>query len=364
MNWFGAAATLALLLAVEVAYVAWYFRWESQNTAGMAYYGRSPEARRSLKRRIRVLSLPIIPVLRTLAAIGRSRLTMPVFNYEGVSGPPKVSTPAAFAQARQYVPQPEDVFVATQMRSGTTWMQQVVYQVVTHGRGNFSQPGQTHLYALSPWIEAVNSVTVAAAPVIGDRPSRIIKTHLPASHCPYSADAKFVYVARHPVSCFASIMDFNRALLGPLVPPVDTMAAWFTSDAMYWRPWPQHVEGWWRWSMDRNNVLFVHFEEMKRDLPSVIDRVASFLDVDLTAGERQLVAERCSFAYMHDHEEFFEMAPPTMFSVSGGRFLTSGEDTRDKDVTPAVRQRILDYCRDSLKGGTYPASQFYPDLRA
>ena len=65
---------------------------------------------------------------------------------------------------------------------------------------------------------------------------------------------------------------------------------------------------------------------------------------------------------MKEHEEWFEMAPPTMFSVAGGRFLASGSVKRDQDVTPAIRARILDYCRLGLKDGTYPAAQFYPDL--
>jgi hypothetical protein len=362
MNWIGATAAAALLGVAAVTYLFWYFRWEQQQTTGMAYYGRPIAARRALKRQIRLLSLPAKPVLRALVAMSRSSQTMPVFDYEGVSGPPRVSTPEVFARARQYRPQAEDVFVATQMRCGTTWMQQIVYQIVTKGRGEFSEPGASHLYAVSPWIEAVNSVSMADAPLVGTRPTRIIKTHLPASHCPYGGDAKYIYVARHPVACFASIVDFNQSMLGPLLPPVDSMAAWFTSDRMYWRPWPRHVDGWWRWSQDHDNVLFLHFEEMKRDLGGVIDRVAAFLGVQLSEDERDLVARRCSFAYMKEHEEVFEMAPPTMFSVAGGQFLRSGQETRDADVTPAIRQQILDYCREALKGGAYPAGLFYPDL--
>lgn len=351
-----------LLLIAQVAYLLWYFRWEARNTSGMAYYGRSPAGRRALKRRIRLYSLPVIPVMRLLAAIGRTRLTMPVFDYQGVSGPPKVSSPQVFDLARQYQPQPQDVFVATQMRCGTTWMQQVVYQIVTRGRGEFTEPGRTHLYAISPWIEAANSVSMADAPIVGARPTRIVKTHLPASHCPYSPDARYIYVARHPVSCFASIVDFNRSMLGPLLPPPDTMVAWYCSDGMYWRPWPAHVDGWWQWSESRDNVLFVHFEEMTRDLGAVVDRVAALLGVQLTAGERQRIVDKSSFKYMKDQEEFFEMAPPTMFSVAGGRFMASGKEKRHEDVKPAVRDRIVSYCREAMTAGTYPAARFYPDL--
>jgi hypothetical protein len=351
-----------LLLIAQGLYLVWYFRWEARSTGGMAYYGRSLAGRRALKRRIRVFSLPVKPVMRLLASIGRTRLTMPVFDYEGVSGPPKVSSPEVFARARNYQPRPQDVFVATQMRCGTTWMQQLVYQIVTRGHGDFTDPGRTHLYAISPWIEAVNSVSIGEAPFVGKPPTRIVKTHLPASHCPYNADAKYIYVARHPVSCFASIVDFNRSMLGPLLPPVDTMVAWFCSDRMYWLPWPVHVEGWWGWAEKRNNVLFVHFEDMKRNLGAVVERVAAFLGGELTAAERQRVVDRSSFEYMKDHEEYFEMAPPSMFSVAGGKFMASGKEKRYEDVTPAIRERILGYCREALMEGSYPLYRFYPDL--
>jgi hypothetical protein len=356
------AAALGAALAAFVFYLAWYFQWEAKNTSGMAYYGRTPEERAAFKREVRSRSRLLAIALRALSPLGRSGRTMPSVDYGGVSGPPRVSTAETFARAQHYRPGADDVFVATQMRCGTTWMQQVVYQTVTRGRGEFTEPERSHLYAISPWIEGVNSVSIGDAPLVGTPATRIIKTHLPASHCPYNSAAKYIYVARHPVSCFASIVDFNRSMVGPLLPTPDKMAAWFTSDRMYWRPWPEHVNGWWEWSQSRSNVLFVHFEEMKRDLAGVIDRVAAFLGVPLTAEERRLVESHCTFEYMKLHEDWFEMAPPTMFSVAGGRFLASGRANRSDDVPPAIRQQIIDYCKKSLEGSSYPAERFYPDL--
>jgi len=286
---------------------------------------------------------------------------MPAFEYEGVCGPPKVSSPEVFARAKSYRPRPEDVFVATQMRCGTTWMQQLVYEIVHRGRGDL---GHGHLYAVSSWIDAVNSVSMEDAPLVGERPTRIIKTHLPTQLCPYSEQAKYIYVTRHPVSCFASIVDYNRTLLGPMMPPVEQMADWYCSDRMYWLPWPKHVAEWWRWSRSRENVLFVHYEEMTKDLEAVIDRVAIFLGYRLTADEKRGVGHKCGFQYMKDNEELFEMAPPNMFSVIGGQFLASGKENRHDDVTPAIRRRILDYGREALRGSDYPAGRFYADLAA
>ena len=164
------------------------------------------------------------------------------------------------------------------------------------------------------------------------------------------------------MSCFASIVDFNRSMLGPFLPPMATLVEWYCSDRMYWLPWPRHVDGWWRWAEGRENVLFVHYEEMKRDFAAVRDRVARFLGLCLDADEQRHVDARCSFEYMQDHEEWFEMAPPTMFSVTGGWFLAAGKESRYDDVTPEVRQHVLDYCRQALSNSIYPAAAFYRDL--
>ena len=362
MTWFGAVIAATGLVVADVLYVVWYFRWEERQTSGLAYFGRPVTERRALKRQIRWRSLPAKPLLAVIAALFRRQLTMPFFEFDGVTGPRKASSPEVFDRARRYQPKPEDVFVATQMRCGTTWMQQIVYEIIYRGQGDPATRGHRHLYAISPWIDALNSVSMTDAPIVGDRPTRLIKTHLPTRLCPYSPAARYIYVARHPVGCFASIVDFNRSMAGPMAPPIETQRAWYCSDRMYWLPWPAHVSGWWQWATERDNVLFVHFEEMKRDLGGIVDRVAAFLGCVLTPDERARVVDRSRFEYMKDHEEFFEMAPPTMYSVSGGKFMASGKEKRYEDVTPDVRDRILGYCRNALSASTYPVERFYPDV--
>lgn len=353
------AATFSL---AWIAYAVWYFRWEDQQTQGMAYYGRSSAERRRLKARIRAYSAPVVVLVRLAAALGRGTRSMPAFGYQGIAGPPKVSSPAVFGRAQAYEPRPEDVFVVTQMRCGTTWMQQIVYEVVNRGQGNLGDSGNGSLYAMSPWIDGTNSVSLEDAPLVGAPPTRIIKSHLPASLCPYNERARYVYVTRHPVSCFASIVDYQRTLLGPLAPPVEVLAAWFCSERMYWSPWPAHVDGWWRLAQKRVNVLFIHFEEIKADPAAAVDRVAMFLERPLTVDERQQVLDRCSFEYMRAHQELFEMSPPTMFSIGEGRFFASGAASRHTDVSPAVREQITTFCRGALRGSPYPVTRFYPDL--
>lgn len=358
---FGYVLLIVLGIPVLVMlFVMGMFSWQYFNTRGMAYFGRSQAARRRFKERVGRYGRFIRPLLRPLAARAANPNQFTI-SYDGVRAPANNCNAKSFALGVHYQPQPTDLFVVTQMKCGTTWMQQLAYEVLLHGQGDFSDAGHGHLYATSPWLEAFNGVSLADAPRLGRRQTRLIKTHLPASLCPYSADAKYIYVTRHPASCYRSLVDFFSSVSGPFTPPADALLDWYCSDQMWWGSWPDHVAGFWQWAQTRPNVLFVHFEEMKRDGTAVITRVSDFLDVPLTEAERAQVAEKCSFAYMKAHEEQFEMMPPN-FLASGDTFFKSGSLQRHAAVAPAHKARIAAFCRERLAGSDYPLARFYPDV--
>ena len=216
------------------------------------------------------------------------------------------------------------------------------------------------MYATSPWIESVASVSLADAPLVGEKPTRIIKTHLPAALCPYNKAARYIYVLRHPVSCFASCVDFVRTGLGPIAPNREGLLDWFCSEDMWWGPWPDHAEGWWQWR-DRENVLFLHYEEMKQDLAATVLQVSDFLSLDLDESERASVSERSGYQWMKDREDWFEMHPPNLFSTAGA-FFNSGARDRYKDASEQETERIHGFCRQRLADCSYPLARFYPDV--
>lgn len=343
------AAGLRLLL---------FLRWYREQTGEDAYYGRTAAERASFRTELAARGRFTVRLAEGATRVRRLRRP-PGFRWRGVSGPPPCR--GGFRRAAAYRPKVGDVFVVSQMKCGTTWMQQIVYEVLTHGRGDLGDSGHRALYALSPWIESYFSVPLERAPRIGEQKARVIKTHLPTDLCPYGEHARYIYVTRDPVACFASCVDFVTMLFGPSAPSRRDLLDWFCSDHMWWRPWPVHVDGWWRWAQERSNVLFLRYEDLLVDLPAAVDRVAEFLETPLGADERRAVIEKSGFDYMKRHEERFEMAPPTPFSVlSEASFLHSGGRERAADA--AERERILAFCRERLRGAMYPAARDYPDL--
>lgn len=354
--------TILLLLIPALAFTL-YQRWERRHTYGMAYFGRPLQERREIKKRIERYSTLILPIAQMIAPKASAK-GMPGFEFRGVWGPPEVASASSFSRASVYTPTTEDAFVVTQMKSGTTWMQQLVFEILHRGEGDLSDAGYGHLYSVSPWIEAQNSVTMDDAPLVGEPPTRIIKTHLPAGLCPFNDKANYIYVARHPLSCYASTVDFVTKLMGPFAPDSGELADWFCSEKIWWSPWPDHVSGWWDLAAKHSNVLFTHYESMKKDFDGIMNQVAILLGISLSEAERDKVRHKCSFAYMKEHEESFEMSPPNMYSIQSGRFMHSGSIERHQDVPPEIKAKIAEFCNKRLASHNYPVSEFYPDLVA
>ena len=63
-----------------------------------------------------------------------------------------------------------DIYISTYMRSGTTWMQMILYQLTTKGEMNFK-----HIYEVIPWIEIYINPRKKFEM---EGPMRIFKTHL------------------------------------------------------------------------------------------------------------------------------------------------------------------------------------------
>ncbi|MBV1871087.1 MAG: sulfotransferase domain-containing protein [Gammaproteobacteria bacterium] len=358
---------LLVLLVAYFAYLGTMMLYFELKTRGDNYFSLPLAERRNLRAKIQKHARFIYPFFALVSKAFRLR-KFPVIRYRGVTGPLMMSSKKSYKFTYNYQPQSNDIFIATQMKCGTTWMQQIVFEVLHRGKGDLSDEGYRHMYALSPWIETTptSSVPFERAKLVGEKNSRIIKTHMPASLCPHSDKAKYIYVTRHPVSCFASCFDFFHLLVGPLAPDRDEMIKWFCSEDMLWGSWPTHVEGWWRRAEEHNNVLFVHYESMKKDLPGAVRKVADFLEMDLSAEEIDQVVHRSSFEYMKEHEEHFSMFSPNIFSESlkSVRFMQAGTLERYKDVSDTGSQFIMDFCRERLKGGHYPLETFYPDSKS
>ena len=67
----------------------------------------------------------------------------------------------------------------------------------------------------------------------------------------------------------------------------------------YYAPFFKHILSYWNQKQSGNpNILVIFYEDMQRDIRSVIEKIATFLKVDVTEDSVELLAEHISFKNM------------------------------------------------------------------
>ena len=81
-----------------------------------------------------------------------------------------------------------DIIISTYAKSGTTWMQQIVSQLL------FDGDTELDTQAMSPWVDfRVPPKEVKLPALEAQTHRRFVKTHLPVEALVYSPKAKYIY---------------------------------------------------------------------------------------------------------------------------------------------------------------------------
>ena len=118
-----------------------------------------------------------------------------------------------------------------------------------------------------------------------------------------------------------------------------------TGDVSY-GPWLRHVEGWSAHRADPN-VLFLRYEDLVHDLAGSLARIAGFCGLDVAPEHFDGILERCSFAFMKEHESQFDPLLGMMWERGRGRTPISatggpaaGKTTSAPSSRPASTGRL------------------------
>lgn len=197
--------------------------------------------------------------------------------------------------AINYKPSPNDVFVATYPKCGTTWMIQTVMLILNKGEVPHSIP---EYFAMCPFLEMLGPEEVEKMPQGG-----CIKIHFPFNLTPYSPDAKYVYVARNPKDCCISFY-YHTKLFPAYCYKDGTFEDFFNLFVEGNTDFNDYFDNLLSWYEHRNdpNVFFITFEEMKKDPKNSIKKLAEFLGPQhsLIENEELLddIVHKSSFDYM------------------------------------------------------------------
>ncbi|XP_055939585.1 sulfotransferase ssu-1-like [Argiope bruennichi] len=185
---------------------------------------------------------------------------------------PRFLSEECFRSALRFKPKRGDVFVATYPKCGTTWMQNLVLNIMRRGR-NFEKPSDFHF--ASPFLDMLGAEDSEKIMI---RPG-CYKTHLPLHKVPWSDDAKYIYVARNPKDCCVSLYHHMKNLPGYQFSdgPFEEFFDLFIKGEVEFGNYFDHLIPWYE-ARHRSNVFFTTFEEMKMDLKKIAMKLAEFID--------------------------------------------------------------------------------------
>ncbi|XP_074844907.1 amine sulfotransferase-like [Carettochelys insculpta] len=188
-----------------------------------------------------------------------------------------------------------DVFVVTYPKSGTAWTQNILSLIYHEGHRDGTENMVTKIRV--PWLEYnLDKMDYV------NRPSpRLFSTHLPYHLIPRdlkSKRAKVIYVARNPKDVMVSYFHFFKLIYTTeQIPEFNVFLERFLAGAVLPCSWLDYVGDWYN-HRDEFNILFITYEEMKKDLRGSVLKICKFLGKQLDEKVLDTVVEMATFENM------------------------------------------------------------------
>jgi aryl sulfotransferase len=225
----------------------------------------------------------------------------------------------------------DDIIIATYGKSGTTWTQQMIAQML------LGPDPEIPTAELSPWLDLrVPPKEVKLPAVEAQTHRRFLKTHLPVDALRFSEKARYLFVGRdgrdviwsmynhhaNANSLWYEMLNDTPGRVGPPIepPPADICAYfrdWLERDGYpFWSFW-ENIRSWWD-IRDLPNVKLIHFSELKRDMPGMMREIADFLEISVDQSDWPELERYCSFDWMKTNA--------TKATPLGGAFWDGGAE--------------------------------------
>ncbi|KAK9187485.1 hypothetical protein WN944_018881 [Citrus x changshan-huyou] len=214
-----------------------------------------------------------------------------IYQWEGFWYPAAVIR-GMLAFRSNYKARCDDVILASSLKTGTTWLKALCACIMDYHDDQLSSKNP-HLVVKTLEYEFAGE-TLNPDDLSGMPSPRLFHTHLPYSALPESiknSECKIVYITRNPSDTMVSGWHyFNKILRRNNQDPYPFEKEYnnFCAGVHSYGPFFDHVLRYWSESLKTpNKILFLKYEELKRDPKGQVKRLASFLGQPL-AGEDEV----------------------------------------------------------------------------
>ncbi|KAB0794482.1 hypothetical protein PPYR_12482 [Photinus pyralis] len=244
----------------------------------------------------------------------------------------------------------EDIIVASFPKSGTTWIQEMVWLIkhrVSLTGSEIDICERFPMLEMCSLMESRNAEEYVEKHFIKSlqyideqKGQRFIKTHLPLCLLPKqlkngTKQPKVIYAIRNPKDVFTSYYHHGHVMHG-WKPNMEDFAKVYLGDKVLFGPYWKHVFGFYN-MRHLPNFLIIKYEDMKKDITGVIEKVCHFLGEDpLTEEQLELLRERIDFKFMKNNR-----------AVNYKRFVEAGRKN-NPDVTDFMRSGTVGNYREEM----------------
>ncbi len=242
----------------------------------------------------------------------------------------------------------DDIIIATYAKSGTTWLQQIVAQLLFDGAEGME------VAEMSPWMDLRIPPKEVKMPLVeAQTHRRFLKTHLPVDALVLSDRAKYVYIGRdgrdvlwsmynHHANANEAWYDALNNSPGRVGPPIEKPPSsitqyfdeWLNGDGHPFWPFWENIRSWWD-IRDLPNVYLIHFADLKRDMAGEIRRVAEFLEIPINEDIWESILLHCSFDYMKANATQSVPLGGAFWDGGAKTFIHKGQNGRWRDTLSA-----------------------------
>ncbi|KAJ1413461.1 Sulfotransferase domain [Sesbania bispinosa] len=260
-----------------------------------------------------------------------------------------------------------DVVVASFPKSGTTWLKALTFAIVN--RQSFSSSKNHPLLSFNPH-ELVPFFEVAVYGNTNDQiphQSSMSEPRLFGTHIPYpslaksikNSNCKIIYICRNPFDTFVSTWIFFNKIKPESLPSSTLEEAFerYCKGITEFGPSWNHMLGYWKESIARpDKVLFLKYEDLKKDAIFHVKRVAEFLGYPFTQEEEsgeviENIIKMCSFEKMKELEV---NKHGTLAKNIKARYLFRKDEIGDwvNYLSPSMVERLSKIIEEKLSGSS------------
>lgn len=259
----------------------------------------------------------------------------------------------------------DDIIIATSMKTGTTWMERILSLLIHQTPNRIDDKVMN-----APWPDAIifEPLAITHKKIQSIQHRRFFKTHIPLDGLEFNEQVKYIHVTRDTRDAFMSLMNHWRLISDFLEknnrvhPPRfetqgDIHELWrkYTSKSTFewesdgWPYWSNngYTESFWPYRFFPN-ILFVHFNDLLKDLDGQMRRVAQFLDISIPT-EDELWEEMVDAATFKSMKRDGAKLIPKFDKVFKGgakAFLNKGKNGRWKEVFNEEDHKLYNQMRN------------------